>query len=102
MPTDTFVKYVGSIETIFANTFASKISKKQIGHYLLSILPKFEFPECALFPSGYLLKPFVRMRIHYALKFGNRELRSAKKGTKNTLKLVTFKLKKIRQGNVIL
>ena len=59
MPTDTFVKYVGRIEAIFANTLSSKISKKQIGHYLLSILPKFEFPECALFPSGYLLKPFV-------------------------------------------
>jgi hypothetical protein len=86
-PTKTFVDYVASTEAKFIDAFTSNVDKLEVGNYLLSILPKFTIAQCAHFPSTYLLKLFVRMCIHYALKFGNRELRSAKKKNRKYLKV---------------
>ena len=86
-PAAMFVDYVANIETIFVNEFKSNTSKVGIGKYLLSILPQFTISQCSCFPSVYLLKLFIKMRIHYALKFGNRELQSGKKKNKKYLKV---------------
>ena len=86
-PSDKFVNYITGLEATFVIEFENNVSKLQIGKYLLSKLPKYSLSECAHFPSAYLLKLFVRMRIHYALKFGNRQLRSAKKKNRKYLKV---------------
>ena len=52
------------------------------GAYKLEKLDKFSEPHCSGFPKIYVLKLFVRMRIYYALKFGNRELSTVSKKNK--------------------
>ena len=86
-PSDKFVNYITGLEATFVIEFENNLSKLQIGKYRLSKLPKYSLLECAHFPSAYLLKLFVRMRIHNALKFGNRQLRSAKKKNRKYLKV---------------
>ena len=78
-PSDKFVDYITGLEATFVPEFENNVSKLQIQKYLLSKLPMYSLLECAHFPSAYLLKIFVRMRIHYALKFGSRQLGSEKK-----------------------
>ena len=86
-PSSPFVNYIASIESKFIDEFANNVNKSGIGKYLLSCLNKFFMPQCETFPSIYLLKLFVRMRLHSALKFGNRELRSANKKSRKYLKV---------------
>jgi hypothetical protein len=48
------------------------------------MLPKFKLQECPQFPIQYMLELFVRMRLYYVLKFGNRDLAQPKqKGEKD-------------------
>ncbi len=54
-----------------------------IGKYLVANLLKFHLQKCTEFPSDYLLKLFVKMRIHYILKLGNRELSKPTGNKKN-------------------
>ena len=86
-PSDNFVSYITGLEATFVVEFENNVSKQEIGKYLLSKLPKFSLLECPHFPSVFLLRLFIRMRIHYALKFGNRVLRSAKKKNRKYLKV---------------
>ncbi len=86
-PSDKFVSYVTSLEATFVVEFEKNVSKLQIGKYLLSTLTPISSLKCVHFPSLYLLKLFIRMRIHYALKFGNRELRTAKKKNRKYFKV---------------
>ena len=86
-PSDVFMNYVLELEAIFMMEFERNISKTNIGKYILSKLPTFSSFQCSSFPSQYLLKLFLRMQIHYALKFGNRELYSAKKKDRKYLKV---------------
>ena len=73
-PSDKFVSYITDLEAAtFVVAFENNVSRLQIGKYLLSKLSEYSLLECAHFPSAYLLRLFVRMRIHYALKFGNRK-----------------------------
>ena len=86
-PSNKFVNYITFLEATFVIEFENNVSKLQIGKYLLSKLPKYSLSEWSHFPSAYLLKLFVRMRIHYALKFGNTQIRSAKKKNRKYLKV---------------
>ena len=63
--------------------FPNHMAKSGVGKHLVKILPRFHINACKHFPSEYLCKLFVRMRIHYILKFGNRELSQVKNGKKN-------------------
>lgn len=83
VPTASLVQYVTSIEDHFIKEFPSKMSQTGIGKSLVDALPKLQVSECKEFPSDYLCQLFVRMRIFYVLKFGNRELSAKKGGKKN-------------------
>ena len=84
VPADDLIKYITAIDAKLVETFEGIMTIGGIGKYLVSHLPKFYLQECTHFPSGYLLKLFVKMRIHYILKFGNRQLSIPKKnGKKN-------------------
>ena len=67
--------------------FENNISKPDTGKYLLSKLPLFTAVKCKCFPNTYVLRLFIRMRIHYALKFGNWEPCSTKKNNRKFLKV---------------
>jgi hypothetical protein len=86
-PSAHFVSYVTSLEATFVVEFENNVSKLQIGKYLLSKLSPISLMECEHFPSLYLLKLFIRMRIHYALKFANRELRTTRKKNRKYFKV---------------
>ena len=66
-PSDAFLDHVLGLEAKFVIEFENNVSKLEIGKYLLSKLPTFSLLGCPSFPSLYLLRLFVRMRIHYAL-----------------------------------
>ena len=84
IPDVRLVNYCKAIEEIFVEALPQIISKPGIGKHLVSILAIFSLQECPQFPRQYMLKLFVRMRLFYVLKFGNRELaQSKKKGAKN-------------------
>ena len=87
MPSDSFIDYVKNIEALFVTLLTNNVNRLGIGQYLLSALPKFVLPQCQGFPSTFLLKLFVRMRIHFALKFYNRELYSNKKKNRKLFKV---------------
>jgi hypothetical protein len=79
VPSTKLVQYITDIEEKLVQEFPSLMTKSGVGKHLVNTLPKFDVPECGEFPNEYLLKLFVRMRIYYILKFGNRELAQAKK-----------------------
>jgi hypothetical protein len=80
VPTADFVEYIQKIEDLFMQNFPRLMTKNGIGKHLVDLLPRFFAPCCDQFPSEYLVRLFVRMRIHYAVKFGNRDIRNTKRG----------------------
>ena len=73
-PTDQFVQYVNNIEQLFVKEFDNSMTKIGVGQLVVNALPECNVPGRTAFPSKYLVKLFVRMRIHYLVKFRNREL----------------------------
>ena len=62
-----------------------------VGKELLIILVKenLDIP-CTDFDKAFLLKLFIRMRIHYSLKYVNRELVATKRKNRMYIKIVHF------------
>ena len=79
--------YVTTIEGKFIEEFPTVLNMIGIGKYFLAKLPKFSVPQCPDFPCEYILKLFVRMRLCYTLKFGNRELSSVNKKNREYFKI---------------
>ena len=86
-PSSSFINYVVSLEDIFVELLPSVVFKVGVGKLLLTQLPQFSLPECSEFPSLFLLKLFIRMRLYYALKFRNRQLVSGNKKCKKYFKV---------------
>ena len=88
IPKETFVKHVSSMENTFLNVLNSCIERKNTGSYLCSQMPKLHGNvQCPNFPVIYLPRLFVKMRLHYTLKFGNQELCSKKKKSRKYMKV---------------
>ncbi|CAB4030057.1 Hypothetical predicted protein [Paramuricea clavata] len=77
VPTDKFTQYITAVEEKIVQLSPTVIKKKGVAQDLLSQLPLFTVP-CPDFPGEFVLRLFLRMRIYYILKFGNRELSSPK------------------------
>ena len=86
-PVSSFLKYIVSLEDMFVEVLPSLVYKHGVGKSLLLQLPRFTLTECPAFPSDFLLKLFIRMRLYYALKFRNRQLVSGKKKSKKYFKV---------------
>ena len=86
-PSSSFINYVVSLEDMFVELLPSVVFKVGVGKLLLTQLPQFSLPECSEFPSLFLLKLFIRMRLYYALKFRNRQLVSGNKKCKKYFKV---------------
>ena len=74
IPKDSFVKYILQMEDVFVNGFNHNIESRYkpvfVFHYAKACING-EIPR---FPYTYLNELFTKMRLHYALKFGNQEL----------------------------
>jgi hypothetical protein len=94
VPDDGLIQYILKAEQIFIEVFPTFISKPGIAKQLVSMIPQFQVKEYKQFPSQFLVELFVRMRLHYILKFGNRDIiQGKKKGkTRNTSKCLICKV----------
>ncbi len=86
VPTDKFTQYITAVEEKIVQLFPAVIKKKGVARDLFSQLPLFTVP-CPDFPSELVLRLFLRMRIYYILKFGNRELSSPKSKNRKYFKV---------------
>ena len=86
-PTNLIVQYVNKIEDMLLAKFPTFMQLGGIGKNLEESLSVFMLPDCAEFPSDYLLKLFVRMRLHYIVKFGNRALSRKKRKNNKYFKI---------------
>lgn len=88
IPQDIFVNYISSMENIFVKELNSCIERAKIANYICSQMPKLsKSGQCQNFPGTYLIQLFVKMRLHYALKFGNQELSPSKKKSRKYMKV---------------
>ena len=88
VPQDGFVEYVTEIESRIVDEFSSCSQRSKIAEDLIGKLPMFSISECPYFPSMYLIEFFVKMRLHYILKFDNQELRGRQKGKRKNRKYI--------------
>ena len=88
-PTTGFIAYISNLESMFVGSLQFIVHKVEIAKLLLASLLKFSCAECPHFPSNYLLKRFIRIRVYNALKFGNRDFKTS--GSKKNRKY--FKVK---------
>lgn len=87
VPNDEFISYVTQIENTIVRVFPDVMCSKGIAKHLTRERPLFLVPQCPEFPSEYILKLYVRLRIHYILKFGNRHLSSGKRKNRKYFKI---------------
>ena len=86
VPKDVFVQHIEGMENIFVREFTNNIHRADICRYLHLKMPSIS-TACHGFPALYLTQLFVKMRLHYALKFGNQELVSTKRKSKKYVKV---------------
>ena len=84
VPSQSFLDYITSLEDSFVKNFSVYTNSKAVGGQLLRSLETITitFKHCSSFPIQYMLKHFLRMHIHYAIKFANRSFESSKKSRK--------------------
>lgn len=79
VPNEDFVSYVYKLESVFVEHFADMAIHPRVGFKLWQIMTDIVYnPPCTDFPTEYLIKLYVRLRIFYTIKFLNRELLSKK------------------------
>jgi len=73
VPSINFTIYMSRCENLFLAYFKENKHLPGIGEKIAKILEKVNKPvECQQFPQTYLLRLFVRDRIHHVLRFENR------------------------------
>ena len=87
IPNDEFIEYVAKIKEQMVNGVSKVMGNIRADKDLTRQIPLIVVQQCSEFPSKYLLKLFVRMRIYYILKFGNRELLVGKRKSRKYFKV---------------
>ena len=89
VPVSPFVNYIEELEKTTLALFQQIAAAVGVGKSLLRELVKIPFQACACahFPKIFLIKLFIRMRLHYILKFNNREMKMTTKSCKKFLKI---------------
>lgn len=68
-----FCQYVHQLEEIFVKNFETNCFQKNIGAYLFKLAQGVKFkPPCPNFPTTFLIKLFLRMRIYFTLSQHNK------------------------------
>lgn len=79
VPPDDFVQYCSNLEAQLRQNYRSHVGNN-ISEKLFHVLSSVEFKSrpCSCFPHVFLIRLYIRMRLHYLIKFLNRELKSSK------------------------
>ncbi len=79
-PTAPYLQYVIQLDDLFVKDFSMYTKSDGVGKSILTKLQcvPVSFQHCPEFPFEYPLKLFLHMRIHYSIKFANRNLSSCK------------------------
>lgn len=88
VPHDEFIQYVTKIESKVVDELNSCIQRPKLAEHIIAKLPMLCVSECSYFPSMYLIELFVKMRLHYILKFNNQELSARKTGKRKNRKYI--------------
>ena len=79
-PSQLMIDFISNLEDEFIKYMQNLSKTAEVGSELLTRLEKFKLDiPCQEFNKKYLLMLFIRMRIHYCLKFANRVLEKPKK-----------------------
>jgi hypothetical protein len=87
VPNDKFIAYVAQIEDKIIQFFPEVMRCKGVAKDLIGKLPLYQVEECGQFPSEYTLKLYIRLRIYYIIKFGNRNISSGKRKNRKYFKV---------------
>ena len=89
VPSVQMLQFANKVEEKFISFFNDIKQTTGVGKELLSILVKENLDvPCTDFDKVFLLKLFIRMRIHYSLKYVNRELVATKRKNRKYIKIV--------------
>ncbi|CAG4931748.1 unnamed protein product [Colias eurytheme] len=76
VPPDDFVEYVKKLDDIFCSYFRREYINCELVESIYKEFNSIRFIlPCPCFPTGYLKKLFIRMRIFYTIKFNNKGMR---------------------------
>ena len=88
-PSEFMIAFIIRLEDIFVEYFRGLKKTKGMGSDLLHLMDKESFKDdCNKIDKQFLLMLFIRLRIYYCIKFGNRELASGKRKSRKYLKVV--------------
>lgn len=74
---NNFCSYIHNLEKIFVTNFENNCFKKNIGSYLFQLAQSVSFESpCPNFPTVFLIKLFLRMRIYFILSEHNKSCKS--------------------------
>ena len=89
VPSKTMMDFLIKLEDIFVRYFRNLRKVKSIGSEILEIMEKEILNiQCVQFDKRYMVMLFIRLRIYYCIKFGNRELASTTRKSRKYLKVV--------------
>ena len=88
IPSNNFCSYIQKLEEIFVNNFENNCFQKGVGSYLFQLAQDVTFePPCPNFPTIFLIKLFLRMRIYYTISQHNK---ACKKNLRKNRKLLNI------------
>ena len=87
VPNQSFISYVKKMEDIIVRAFPDALCSSGVVKALMQRTPIFKLAQCPHFPSEYVQKLYIRLRIYYILKYGNRELSTGKRKSRKYLKV---------------
>jgi hypothetical protein len=87
VPNDSFISYVKKMEDIIVRAFPDALCLNGVLKALMERIPIFKLAQCPHFPSEYVQKLYIRLRIYRILKYGNRELSAGKRKSRKYLKV---------------
>ena len=89
VPSKAMMDFLIKLEDIFVRYFRNLRKVKSIGSEILEIMEKEILNiQCVQFDKRYIVMLFIRLRIYYYIKFGNRELASTTRKSRKYLKVV--------------
>lgn len=87
-PGETFLYFIYHLEKIFTPNFDQVCTKSGISHFYFEKMKHIVFPHpCCDFPTTYVIKLFIRLKIFYTIKFANQDIACSKKGDRKNRKI---------------
>lgn len=86
MPSNNFCFYIHQLEELFVKNFENNCFKRNIDNYLFQLAQNIVFePPCPDFPTIFLIKLFLRMRIYFTLSQHNKVCKSISRKNRKLL-----------------